>query len=241
MRAALGYDGFLMTWLMRIWNCVWLTLLFLLCCVPVITIGMSYSALYYAVRKSMRYERGYVTPAFFHGIRANWRQTLPAGAIFLGVGVLLFLDFGILRGLLESGSGLGHLSVVILVAAFLLLLYALWVFAYICRFQDALKDVFRNSALLAVSHGGRTALSALILAAGGVICYMEPLLTALLPALCVWLVSVLFEKTFREYMTKEQLETDEQENLEWKAEAEERKRRRKELQEQRRIARELRK
>ena len=143
----LGYDGPLLTLLMR------------LCSIPIVTMGMSYSALYYTIRKTMRYERGYVTPTFFRSLRDNWRQTLLAGAIFLGLRVLLYLDFGILRGYLEAGSGIGHFSVVILVLAIALLLYALWVFAYICRFQNTLREIFRNSALLAISHGGRTALS----------------------------------------------------------------------------------
>lgn len=234
MRAFFGYDGPLMTLLMRLWNCVWLTLLFLFCSLPVVTAGLSYSALYYTIRKTMRYERGYVTPTFFHALRANWRQGLPAGGIFLGIGVLLYLDFAILRGFLEAGSGVGHLSVLILIIALVLLLYALWVFAYLSRFQDALRDVFRNSALLAASHGGRSVLAFLILAAGALICYIEPILTALLPAICVWLISVLFEKTFREYMTEEQREADAQENREWKAEAEERRKRRREQRERRR-------
>ena len=234
MRSFISYDGPLITLLSRFWNCVWLTVLFALCSIPVVTMGMSYSALYFTLRKTMRNERDYVTPTFFKAFVSNWRQGLAAGAIFLGVGVLLFLDYHILHGLTAAGLAAGGFSVAVLAAGYLLLLYALWVFAYLSRFQDRLGTVFRNSALLAVSNGGKTVLAGLILALAGLICYMEPILTALLPSVAVWLISGMLEKAFRASMSPEQLAADDAENSAWTEAARERRERRKKAREERR-------
>ena len=206
------YDGPVLTFLSRFWNCVWLSLLFLLCSVPVFTIGLSYSALYYTMRKAMHYERGYVTPGFFHAIRINFRQAAAAGMIFLAVWGILFADYRILRQMLEAGSGVGHFSVVILIVAFLVLLYALWVFAYLSRFQDSLKVIFQNSAYLLFTNVGKTLLAGLLIAACGLVCFLEPILIALLPSLCVWMISILFERAFRANMSEEQLAAEREEN-----------------------------
>ena len=220
-RFMFSYDGPVLTFLSRFWNCVWLSLLFLLCSIPVFTIGLSYSALYYTMRKALHYERGYVTPAFFHAIRTNFKQAAAAGLMFLAAWALLFADYSILRRMLEAGSGFGFLSalsVAVLIVAFLLLLYALWVFAYLSRFQDSLKVIFRNSAYLLFTNAGKTLLAGILVAACVLVCFLEPILTVLLPSLCVWMISILFERAFRANMSEEQLASERTENEAWMAE-----------------------
>ena len=222
MKTVFGYDGPLMTLLMRFWNLVWLTLLTLLCSIPLFTAGAAYSALYYTIRKAMAHERGYVTPTFFGCIRDNWRQTLPAGLGFLVVGIALVLDYQILDGALEAGMAIGNARVVPIVIGVVLLLYGLWLFAYICRFQAPLRQILQNSALIAASHMGKTLLCGLILAVGALVCYLEPILVAVVPGLAVWLISKLTEGVFRQYMTEEQKAQEDERAQEWNEEALER-------------------
>ena len=219
MKKVFGYDGFLITFLSRLWNSMWLSLLFWLCCLPVVTAGMSYSALYYSVRKSVQNERGYVTPSFFRCIRANWRQTLPAGTVLAALGFLLWGDWSILNGMLESGSPLGNARVVPIVIGALVLLYALWVFAYICRFEMPLRTIARNAAYLAMRHIFTTLAAGVLTALTGLLIYMEPLTAAILPALCVWLISLLFEGVFRQYMTEKDKALEDMWNLDESDEA----------------------
>ena len=219
MKKVFGYDGFLITFLSRVWNTVWLSLLFWLCCLPVVTVGMTYSALYYSVRKSVQNERGYVTPSFFRCIRDNWRQTLPAGAALALLALLLWGDWSILNRMLQAGFAIGNARVVPIVIGALVLMYALWVFAYICRFQKPLRAILGNAAYLAMRHPFTSLAAGLLTALAGLLIYMEPLSAAILPALCVWLISLLFEGVFRQYMSEEDKALEDTWNLDESDEA----------------------
>ena len=58
-------------------------LLWLVCSLPIITIGASSTALYYAVAKCVRHNRGRLASTFFHGFRSNFRQATVIWLLFL--------------------------------------------------------------------------------------------------------------------------------------------------------------
>ena len=53
---------------------IWAGFLWLLCSLPVLTIGASSTALYYVTVKCVRHERGSLTRSFFRCFRENFRQ-----------------------------------------------------------------------------------------------------------------------------------------------------------------------
>ena len=53
----------------KIFNIFWLSILWLLCCIPVITIGASTIALYYVMLKLVKDEETTVTREFFHSFK----------------------------------------------------------------------------------------------------------------------------------------------------------------------------
>lgn len=80
----------------KIFNIFWLSILWLLCCIPVITIGASTIALYYVMLKLVKDEETTVTREFFHSFKQNFLQSLPVTVIVLVVVVVLVADFHIL-------------------------------------------------------------------------------------------------------------------------------------------------
>ena len=215
MRTIFSYNGPVMTFLSRLWDCVWLSILFLLCSIPVFTVGLSYGALYYAVNKSMRHERDYVTASFFHGIRANWRQTLPGSVLAVLLTLVFVMDIWILRSFQAAGSLIGSAYVLFVVFIILLLGYCIWTFAYMVRFEDPFRRVLKLSLFLMVRHLGATALSLLVVALGAFACYIIPIGLVFLPALTVWLLTAILERVFRQYMTAEDKEAEDERNMEW--------------------------
>ena len=67
-------------------------LLFLLGCVPVVTAGAAWAALYYTLFKTLR--EGEVNPfrTFWQGFRDNFRQATAAWGLLVGLGLLLGLE-----------------------------------------------------------------------------------------------------------------------------------------------------
>ena len=60
-----NWDNIVFQMLGKLVDCVWVSILWVICCIPVFTIGASTTALYYTVHKSIRGDRGYTTRTFF--------------------------------------------------------------------------------------------------------------------------------------------------------------------------------
>lgn len=88
----------------KIFNIFWLSILWLLCCIPVITIGASTIALYYVMLKLVKDEETTVTREFFHSFKQNFLQSLPVTVIVLVVVVVLVAGFSY-PGSSRKGTG----------------------------------------------------------------------------------------------------------------------------------------
>ena len=123
----------------KIFNIFWLSILWLLCCIPVITIGASTIALYYVMLKLVKDEETTVTREFFHSFKQNFLQSLPVTVIVLVVaqGASFMYGFCIVLG-------------IICAAVFS------YVFPLLAKFENTVKKTFENGARLAASHIGQT-------------------------------------------------------------------------------------
>ena len=62
---------------------VYLSILWTVCSVPLVTIGLSSAALYHTIQKALVEEEGDVTKTFFRSFKQSWKQALPIGTLFL--------------------------------------------------------------------------------------------------------------------------------------------------------------
>ena len=65
LKTILDYDNPVMSFISRLIDLFTLSLLWLLCSLPIITIGAANCSLYYAVIKSVRHQRSYPVKEFF--------------------------------------------------------------------------------------------------------------------------------------------------------------------------------
>lgn len=149
-------NGPLMQFLTKIANLMILNILFLLCCIPVVTIGAAWTALFYVSMKMVDDRQGSITKDFFHAFRQNFRQ---ATILWLGVIVLtviLYVDFRILEGLQTSGASAIRILLYILSTLFFMILQ--YLFPWLARFETTTRDAVKNSALAAIGNLPRTIL-----------------------------------------------------------------------------------
>lgn len=140
-------------------NIILLNFLWLICSLPVVTMGASTTALIYACMKLHRKE-GYVCRNFFHSFRENWKQSTALFLIFLCVGAALGADM-ILGNQMQTafGSLLKAAACILAVAYFITLLY---VFAVQSRFVNRVKDTIRYAFFIALRNLADTIQIALI-------------------------------------------------------------------------------
>lgn len=131
----------------------WLHVLWLVCSIPVITLGASTTALLYSCMK-LRDRDGYVTRNFFHSFKVNFRQSTIIFIFFLITGGLLLFDLAVCS---RTDSFVGNF--VRYGAAALLIPYSitlLYVFAIQAKFVNPVVKTIRYAFLTAVRYFGYT-------------------------------------------------------------------------------------
>ena len=76
-------------------------------CIPVVTVGASTTALYYTVRKSIKGDRGYVWGNFWSAFKDHFLDSVKITVIFEILLGFVVLDRKIMESFLQQGSKLG--------------------------------------------------------------------------------------------------------------------------------------
>lgn len=148
-----------------------LSLIFTVCCIPIVTIGPAITALYYSTVKNVRRDRSYAYKEFFHSFKRDFRQSIISWLIILGVTIVILLDIRILN--VSQDKTIGPFRIVYLVAIALIAFITMYVFPLISRFTLSMKDLFKLAFFLSLKYFPETILSLVILAAGFVALYVS--------------------------------------------------------------------
>ena len=149
-------NGPLMQFLTKIANLMILNILFLLCCIPVVTIGASWTALFYVAMKMVDDRQGSITKDFFHAFRQNLRQATILWFGVVALTALLYVDFRILAGLQTPGASVIRILLYVLSAIFFMILQ--YLFPWLAKFETTTRDAVKNSALAAIGNLPKTIL-----------------------------------------------------------------------------------
>jgi len=135
-----------------------LNLLFVVCSIPVITIGASATACYAGVSRTLqKRETGLVYKAFFADFRAAFRQSTAAWLLELLVLAILAGDLWFAVVYSEPDNTF-FLVFAILVGAGIMMA-SLWFYPIVARFQNKLGAQIKNAFLLAFAQFPRTLLA----------------------------------------------------------------------------------
>lgn len=152
-----SYDSKPMQVLMYIGDLIILNILFLLCCIPVFTIGAAHAALYSGIRTLQDPEDDTaVSKAFFKGFRTGFKQiTIAWNILFVATLVLalvayLCMGFGQVLGRAPIWMSFISLAVAAIFISLVTLFHS--------RFTCTVWQLLRNCWFLAIAHPLRTLL-----------------------------------------------------------------------------------
>ncbi|WMJ88696.1 YesL family protein [Anaerocolumna sp. MB42-C2] len=190
-----------------------ISLVWLILCIPVVTIGPATTSLYYAVVKVIRRERGYLVREFFHSFKTNFKTGLIAGIILTVLFAVLVFD----RKFATTMTGnQGFILLSIFNAMiFLLICVTLYLFPLLSRFTMGIKQLFKTAVFMAMKHLPTTILLIIIFAAISLGTYIMPIAILISPALCILLESFLLERVFKKYMPEKSEEAESSGRDEW--------------------------
>ena len=196
-------DNALMITFAQISDCIFLSLLWILCCFPVLTLGPSCAALYDSVFRSFRKEEKNSWGRFFKVFRDNLKAGILPGIMFL----LLFWLLS--RALIAAWNAAvaAALSWALFAAISLFGMIALGalglVFPVLSRFENSFFGLLKNSLLLALANLPRTLGLGMLYAAGIFLCLRFIFLLFFLPALISLISTLLIEPMLRPFMPDE--------------------------------------
>ncbi len=215
MSGLLNYDNKIFTSLDKIINVFCISLLWIIFCIPVFTIGASTTAMYYTVNKVLRHGRGYVFKSFWSSFKTNFKQSTIIWLILLAVGLLFGADVYIMRGFAKNGSIWGKSFIFFTMMIVIELIWVMYIFPYIARFENSTKVILKNTAIISVANLPWTLLMAAVFAAFIVLDYCFPFMIIFIPAAFCWIQNLILEKIFRKYMTEEDIAAEDEKNRDY--------------------------
>lgn len=219
MRNWFNLDSPIMVALSRMTDLVILSFLWFVCCLPVLTIGASTTAMYYTAMKIVRGEEDVmIAPTFFQGFKANFKQATIINIISLVLGAIFLVDayyWYFVPGNMAS------ISFGIFVALFIWLL-CIVSYAYFlqAQFYNTVKQTFVNAAILSMRKIPVTVAVFVLNMLPVLVAFFS--LTALVTTLPIWVLLVpgvvsvinakMFVKMFDPFLKAAKEEAEKEEN-----------------------------
>ena len=134
-----------------------LNLLWMVCSLPIFTIGASTTALYYACLKIVREEGFNAAGLFFHSFKQNFKQATVLWLIMLTVGIFLGGDAYILNHLRTTTTGAiavfwTILMALIIAAAVVYVIVLLYLFPLLASVENTNFAMLKNSFLIGTHY-----------------------------------------------------------------------------------------
>lgn len=203
-------DSPIMSGLNKLADLIWLNILAFFCCIPIVTVGASITALNYVALKMVRDEEGYVTKEYFKSFKQNFKQATIIWLIMLLVTAVIIGDLFIF---IFADIAFPSWVRVALVAISVLAVFAtMHVFPILARFENTVANTFKNSFYMGILHLPKTILMMIIWAIPALISlYLFqafPLVIGLGISGPVFLSAMLYNKTFKKFEPEEVTEED---------------------------------
>lgn len=146
----INLDGPVIAFLTTVADFMILNILFIICCVPVITIGPAISALYTITMREARHEGGYIFKPFFKAFKNNFRQSFLLSILYFLAGAVLVFGVKFWQG--KSGFSTSDQVMLVITGVFVVICIfsLLYVFALTARFDNTVLKTVKNAVILAV-------------------------------------------------------------------------------------------
>lgn len=166
MKSIFSHEGILFRIAERIGNLILLNLLYLIFCIPIVTIGPATAALHYVTLKYATNEEDRVWAPFIHSFKQNLKQGIIVGLITTGLGVFLAFDLYYIYQMVSEGLAFDKFILVLVsLACVLYLMATAYIYPLLARYDNSLKQMFRTALILAIRHLPATICLAIISAA----------------------------------------------------------------------------
>lgn len=150
MKKFFSMEGKFFNGMTKLANLLWLNILLVICCIPVVTAGAAITAMYSVTLPMTKDEEGYITRSFFKAFKSNFFQATAMWLIILAGAAVLLLDVHIVGNYLTD-----YIGVMLIPMCFIfLVLVALYLYAFPLQayFKNTIRGTLGNALKLALVH-----------------------------------------------------------------------------------------
>ena len=206
MKKLFDIDGPVMRFLSRMGDLILINLLFLLCCLPVITAGASAVAMYTLTMRLVRREEHTGTiESFFAVLQKNFKRATAIWLIFLVIALILGANYWLM--IAAPDVYILPMRILIFVLALVYAVTITWVFPLHARFENKVIVTIKNALVMGLSYPLVTIPATALTILPELLLYYQ---TAFFMktgifwlfigfALAAWLNSFLFVRVFEQY------------------------------------------
>lgn len=210
-----NYENGIFTFLGKVTDVIIISMLWLVCSIPIFTLGASTTALYYTMNKTIRHNRGYAWKEFFGSFKSNFKQSTVVWLVALAMYIVASVDIFLVRQMKDIIKIASFLNVVFIVMLVFVTMWCLYVFPYMARFENTTKQTMKNCILIAIGNFPRTILLLILFAVAVVAFFFVPMSSLFVPGVYMWIATFIIEPAFRKYMTPEDLKAEEIRNSDY--------------------------
>ena len=136
----------------RVADLMILNFLFILCSLPVITIGASSAALYTVTLRMCRSTETYIVKEFFSAFRRNLKQGVVLHIVLLVLFIILVLDLYVLWNIMEYAILFKWLFGMLLLLSVIFLMASTYIYPLLAQFNNTVKGYIRSAIVLSFKH-----------------------------------------------------------------------------------------
>lgn len=155
-------DSRIMIFLSRVADLVILNILWLVCCIPVVTIGASTTAMYHVIRHWQKDSVSSIMRDFFQSFKEDFKQATPVYLILLIPTVAVVMNAMLIFNPENSAAVPSYLLVIWFISALILLFISSFVYPVMAFFADSIFKTLRNAMVLALANLPRTILISIL-------------------------------------------------------------------------------
>lgn len=221
MNKIFDLDSPVMQFLSKMADLVWLNLLTIICCIPIITAGAALTALHYSVLKMVKNEDGYLTRSYFKSFKQNFRQATVIWLILLVFAGIAATDIYIIRQAQDqipkaAGILMGTVGLFVI-------MISVYVFPVLARFENTIWNTIKNAALFSMITLPQTMIMVLLYCLPVLLVFfvrLFPLVVLFGFSVPAYLSAMMYARTFKRFepeetegIVQEETEVNEEEEI----------------------------
>lgn len=204
----LRYDGNASQALQKLLYLVCYSIIWVIGCLPIISLGAVTATIMYALSRHMQQESETFLSALKCGFQRCWKVATQSWLIVLALDLVLAADVWIVNQLMDQGYFLAPLAIILYVLIALSIVYLFFISYYISSFEDGTKTVLKNCAIIMFANPLSILIISAILAGMIALLNVSVCFIVILPALAIWFIQQRVQRSFDRYNLVKTTEKD---------------------------------